>query len=102
MPRKSKPENDLVVSSSGAAARPSRVAATSRTKHSSTAAESASEPKVAKTVAAAAAGYLPSHEKIAERAHSYWVARGCQGGSPDEDWHRAVQELCAETATLAN
>jgi hypothetical protein len=37
----------------------------------------------------------PSQEQIACLAHSYWEARGCQGGSPEEDWLRAEQELLA-------
>ena len=31
-------------------------------------------------------------EEIARLAYSYWEARGCQGGSPDEDWYRAERE----------
>lgn len=34
-------------------------------------------------------------DEIARLAHSYWEARGCQGGSADEDWLRAEQELRA-------
>jgi len=34
-----------------------------------------------------------SHEEIARLAYSLWEARGCQGGSPEEDWLRAEQEL---------
>jgi len=33
------------------------------------------------------------HEEIAALAHSYWEARGRQGGSPEEDWFRAVEEV---------
>ena len=29
------------------------------------------------------------HAEIARLAYSYWEARGCQGGSPEEDWFRA-------------
>ena len=36
---------------------------------------------------------FPSQEDIAVLAYSYWEARGCQGGSPEEDWLRAEQEL---------
>jgi len=36
-------------------------------------------------------------EEIARLAYSYWEARGCQGGSADEDWLRAEQELRALT-----
>ena len=35
----------------------------------------------------------PTQEAIASLAHSYWEARGGQGGSPWEDWFRAEQEL---------
>ncbi|MBZ5728429.1 MAG: DUF2934 domain-containing protein [Acidobacteriia bacterium] len=44
----------------------------------------------------------PTEEEIAQRAHSYWEARGFQGGSPEEDWLRAEQELRAERETLAS
>lgn len=33
--------------------------------------------------------------EIARLAHSYWEARGGTGGSPEEDWFRAEQELKA-------
>jgi hypothetical protein len=35
----------------------------------------------------------PSQEEIARLAYFYWEARGCAGGSPEEDWVRAEQEL---------
>src|SRR5690242_6610632 len=35
----------------------------------------------------------PSFEEIAKLAYSYWEARGYQGGSSEEDWLRAEQEL---------
>jgi hypothetical protein len=38
------------------------------------------------------------HEEIARLAYSYWEARGCQGGSPEEDWRRAEAELKARRA----
>ena len=41
----------------------------------------------------------PSHDEIAVLAYSYWEARGCQGGSPEEDWFRAEQELRSQGAT---
>lgn len=34
-----------------------------------------------------------TQEEIAALAHSYWVARGYQHGSHEEDWLRAEQEL---------
>ncbi len=39
----------------------------------------------------------PSFEEIAQLAYSYWEARGCQGGSPEEDWLRAERDLSKET-----
>jgi hypothetical protein len=35
-------------------------------------------------------------EEIARLAYSFWEARGCQGGSPEDDWLRAEQELKAQ------
>ena len=35
----------------------------------------------------------PGPEQIARLAYSYWEARGYQGGSPEEDWLRAEQEM---------
>ena len=32
-------------------------------------------------------------QAIEALAYSYWVARGCEGGSPEEDWLRAEREL---------
>jgi hypothetical protein len=34
-----------------------------------------------------------TQEEIAARAHELWCERGCPEGSPEEDWHRAVEEL---------
>jgi hypothetical protein len=41
----------------------------------------------------------PSHNEIAVLAYLYWEARGCQGGSPEEDWFRAERELRSQGAT---
>ena len=41
----------------------------------------------------------PSHDEIAVLAYSYWEDRGCQGGSPDEDWLRAERELRSRRTT---
>jgi hypothetical protein len=40
----------------------------------------------------------PAAEQIAHLAYSYWEARGYQGGSPEEDWLRAEQELLTQVA----
>ena len=47
----------------------------------------------AAAMAVATAEYTPESEEIARLAYSYWEARGRQGGSPEEDWLRAEQEL---------
>lgn len=39
-----------------------------------------------------------THEEIAALAYSFWVERGYQGGSPEEDWLRAEQQLSALSA----
>ena len=33
-----------------------------------------------------------AHEAIAKIAYGYWVARGYQPGSPEQDWLRAERE----------
>ena len=38
---------------------------------------------------------VSTREKIASLAYSYWEQRGCQGGSPEEDWFRAERELAS-------
>jgi hypothetical protein len=37
-----------------------------------------------------------SESDIAERAYSYWERRGYHGGSAEQDWYTAVEELRAE------
>jgi len=34
-----------------------------------------------------------TQEDIAQLAYSFWEARGYQGGSPEQDWLRAEEEL---------
>jgi hypothetical protein len=41
----------------------------------------------------------PDHEEVVRLAYSFWEARGCTGGSPEEDWYRAESELRACRAT---
>jgi hypothetical protein len=99
MTRKRTTENDVVVSG-GAAAAPRRKAARPRSTHSTAAAETTPAP--VETVATAPAPTTssvtadksePGHAEIAQLAYSYWEARGCQGGSPEEDWLRAEVEI---------
>ena len=95
MTRKRVSENQVAVSSGAAAparrksASPKRVPRTSTVGIYST---PASEPEVLSVEPVAAA--VPQ-EAVALLAYSYAEARGFVGGSPEEDWLRAEQELQA-------
>lgn len=43
----------------------------------------------------------PDPAETARLAYSYWEARSCQGGSAEEDWLRAEQELRNRTVAAA-
>jgi len=45
--------------------------------------------------------YVAEHDEIARLAYSYWKARGCPDGSPEEDWLRAESDLQALASGLA-
>ena len=47
---------------------------------------------------AASAGIEITDELIARLAYSYWEGRGGQGGSAEEDWARAEEELRRQAA----
>ena len=84
MSRKSNTEKPIVVSTGAAAAAPARrKPATPRRM-----------PRVGETATGAVAA-APTADAIAKLAYSYWEARGYQGGSEEEDWLRAEQELRA-------
>ena len=87
MPRKSVSEKEIVVSVAGAASARRKPAAPKRVKHPAT------------PVVAAPAASEPSREEIARLAYTLWTDRGCQGGSPEEDWMRAEQQLRASAVT---
>jgi hypothetical protein len=36
---------------------------------------------------------LDNREEVAQLAYSYWLARGCPDGSPEDDWLRAEQDI---------
>jgi len=84
MPSKRVSEKDIVVS--GAAPARHKTATPKRTKR--VAPVAAAEAPVTQSVPA-----MPTQEDIALLAYSYFEARGCQGGSPEEDWLRAEREL---------
>jgi Protein of unknown function (DUF2934) len=92
-------EKKVVISSSAAAAparRPKR--ATRSSVESSTIEVSTPEFSTPEVVSVESVIEI-SNEAVAQLAYSYWVARGYQGGSPEEDWLRAEQELRAATAS---
>jgi len=88
MPSKRVSEKEIVVSSPAATRR--KPANTTRAKRSA--------PMAAATAPATQSVQNgPTSEQIAGLAYSYWEARGFQGGSPEQDWLRAEQELAAKT-----
>jgi hypothetical protein len=51
---------------------------------------------------AAAAGHglaTFGHNEIAALAYDLWQARGCPGGSPEEDWFHAAEQLRSRAQT---
>jgi hypothetical protein len=56
------------------------------------------EVPVVEELVAVAAPKVVTQEEIAKLAYCYWADRGCQGGSPEEDWARAEQTLLAAVA----
>jgi len=102
MTRKRKTETDLIVSAAGAAAPARRKAATrTRAQRATDPVDAmstpAAEPESAAVSGLEVAAAAPSREEIAALAYSFWEARGHQGGSPEEDWLRAEEELRART-----
>jgi hypothetical protein len=96
MARKQTSEADLVKSGASAAAAPARRKSPSpvRKKHSAPQTTNA-EPVDTETTIVVAVTSEPTQDEIALQAYLYWEDRGFQGGSPEEDWLRAEQELRA-------
>lgn len=102
MTRKRTTENDLLATGAPAPAR-RKPAARTRSRRTASPVEAnlapAAEPAAPAAEAVVAAVVLePSSEDIARLAYFYWEARGCQGGSPEEDWLRAETELRTRAA----
>lgn len=99
MATKRSKENNVAMPT-GAAAAPARrkSATTPRPQHGIK--RSAAAPVTATVVEAVAAktGRAPAYNEIAALAYTYWVERGRQGGSPEEDWLRAERELGAKAS----
>ena len=100
MPRKQTSENEVVMSThAGAVPARRKPTTTTRTKRTvSKAVPSAvlSVPAKSATPAAppvAVAVEEPTREQIASLAYAIWQARGCQGGSAEEDWSQAERQL---------
>lgn len=77
---------------------PARTRKHAPAKHSSAVAAENSSSIAPAAITATKAETTPSNavvtfEEIAKLAYSYWEARGCEGGSQEEDWLRAEQEL---------
>jgi len=106
MSRKTNPEKDAVISSaSGAAARPRRVTPAARKPRSAQASETSLEPVREPETPARATTFVSdqelSHDEIARLAYALWEARGRQGGTPEEDWLRAEEQLRLRTLAPA-
>ena len=105
MPRKPNTEKEFAVSSGAAAASTHRKPAiTARKKRDlspaepvaslSTPVEGESAELTTDNRPTAVVGQ-PSYEEIASLAYSFWEARGCAGGCPEDDWFAAEQQLRA-------
>jgi hypothetical protein len=92
MPRKPVTDKEILVSGAIPARR--KPAAAKRTVR--TAPVVAAEISVTQPVPA-----MPTQDQIAALAYAYWEARGFQGGSPEQDWLRAEQELLASTTAIS-
>ncbi len=96
MARKSTQTSEPIVSSSGQGAA-SAPAKKHRSSHAQTS-RSLPESEGSTAAIASLAQAVSPPDEVARLAYSYWEARGCQGGSPEEDWLRAEQELRTKSA----
>jgi hypothetical protein len=99
MARKQSSEKPLVVSS-GAAAVPARRKSTTtkRTVPSTVAVDVPAVAAETMTATVVPTFAVPTHDQIAALAYSFWESRGYQGGSQQDDWLRAEQQLSAPSA----
>ena len=58
--------------------------------------EQATRPAPAPQTPAPSIESHPRQEEIAALAYSFWQARGCPEGTPDEDWFNAEKALNAK------
>ena len=97
MARKRVPENPLIVPTGAAAVPARRKSSTATTKRVSRAAN-VTEAPASEVEAVTVSATAPTQEQVAKLAYSFWADRGFQGGSPEEDWLRAEQQLSALSA----
>ena len=117
MPQKRTSEKEIVVSAAGtgaAPARPRRTVSTPATRGNRpaetpataalpvAAAIPATESRMVVETVAVTSGSQPGREEIAALAYALWEARGYQGGSPEEDWQRAEEQLRVRTVRAMN
>lgn len=60
----------------------------------------AAPAKVSKEVVATSAAPLGMEEQIRARAYELYLQRGENGGSPEQDWLRAVEEIRGRHQTV--
>jgi len=98
MPTNRTKENEIAIPAASAAVR-RKSSTTPRSKHLlKTSPVATPEVDTVVEVAEEQAVYTPSETEIAALAYTYWAGRGCQGGSPEEDWLRAEKELRAKAS----
>ena len=89
MPKKRNTASEPILSSGAAPARPRKHAPAKRTATPVVETSPSTETTLSHSVVTEG----PSFDEIARLAYSYWEARGYQGGSSEEDWLRAEQQL---------
>jgi hypothetical protein len=103
MARKSNPEKEMAVSGA-APAKTRHVTPATRSRRAAPAVETpVTSVEISETETALAVSTFPdtdervkaapSRDQIERLAYLYWLDRGCQEGSAEEDWLRAEQEL---------
>jgi hypothetical protein len=98
MARKRITDNPVVVSTGAAAAPARRKSATTKRTSRPTVEVATTVTEAMPVEPVAQAVVSVSNEDVARLAYSFWEARGYQGGSPEEDWLRAEQQLSAQSA----
>jgi hypothetical protein len=95
MARKTNTESKELISAGAASApsktRPRRTATTTRSKHSLPAGPETETTTAVSNISEVSVD--PSRDEIARLAYLFWLDRGCQHGSAEEDWIRAEQQL---------